>query len=148
MKVYRSTENSGIPGHKPNMVFAGPDSMNNDQYIILDGAFFAIDPREYEVVQVSELPKHYKNNKFYLIDGVFSYINAEDEVADKWVDVRAKRDQLLDESDELSLSKWQDRWLAQSEALRNAWTAYRQALRDIPTTYTNPDEVVWPDLPA
>ena len=148
MRVYRATENSGVPGHKPNLVFAGPDAINNDQYVIIDGVFCAFDPKEYEVVHVQELPRHFANKKFYLIDGVFSYVNAEDETADKWADVRAKRDQLLDKSDELSLSNWQDRWLAQSEEVRTAWTNYRQALRDIPTTFSNPDEVVWPELPA
>lgn len=30
---------------------------------------------------------------------------------------------------------------------KEAWTDYRQALRDLPDNYTTVDEVVWPDQP-
>ena len=31
--------------------------------------------------------------------------------------------------------------------IKNAWTAYRQALRDITNTYSSLDDVVWPTKP-
>ena len=33
------------------------------------------------------------------------------------------------------------------DAIKNAYTSYRQALRDITNTYNNPRTVVWPDKP-
>ena len=30
--------------------------------------------------------------------------------------------------------------------VRDAWVAYRQALRDIPNTYTSIEDVIWPDI--
>ena len=33
------------------------------------------------------------------------------------------------------------------DAIKNAYTAYRQALRDITKTYNDPRKVVWPDKP-
>jgi len=30
---------------------------------------------------------------------------------------------------------------------KSLWALYRKKLRDIPTTYSNPDEVVWPQKP-
>tara|TARA_Y100000114_G_scaffold38736_1_gene34466 strand:+ start:8778 stop:9119 length:342 start_codon:yes stop_codon:yes gene_type:complete len=33
------------------------------------------------------------------------------------------------------------------DAIKNAYTAYRQALRDITKTHNNPRTVVWPDKP-
>ncbi|MCD9550856.1 hypothetical protein GLP21_19775, partial [Photobacterium carnosum] len=30
---------------------------------------------------------------------------------------------------------------------KTEFTAYRQALRDIPQTYDNPDDIVWPTKP-
>lgn len=31
---------------------------------------------------------------------------------------------------------------------KEAWAVYRQALRDIPQTYPNPADVVWPTIPG
>jgi len=33
------------------------------------------------------------------------------------------------------------------DEIKNAYTSYRQALRDITNTYNNPRTVVWPDKP-
>ena len=58
----------------------------------------------------------------------------------KWEEVRTERNKLLSESD----------WTQNQdvpETTRNAWTTYRQTLRDIPSTYSSPEEVVWPTKP-
>ena len=57
-----------------------------------------------------------------------------------WDTVRAKRNVLLTESD------WTD---LPNTPLSNKqeWLDYRQALRDIPSTFTNPEDVVWPTKP-
>ena len=56
-----------------------------------------------------------------------------------WSDIRATRNNLLAASD------W--RAMPDAPAMSDAWTLYRQALRDIPETYSSPSDVVWPVEP-
>jgi hypothetical protein len=54
--------------------------------------------------------------------------------------VRRKRDVLPKESD----------WVGLTDAVvknKEAWVTYRQALRDLPQTFSTPEEVVWPEKP-
>jgi hypothetical protein len=60
----------------------------------------------------------------------------------KWSDVRPQRDALLRKSDWTQLSD-----APFSDEQKTVWAAYRQALRDLPQTYPNPADVVWPTLP-
>ena len=39
------------------------------------------------------------------------------------------------------------RWEAMTEGQKQAWRAYRQALRDIPQVFTDPEDVIWPVPP-
>lgn len=55
-------------------------------------------------------------------------------------EVRARRDQLLRETDWTQL-------LDIDEGVRAMYAAYRQALRDIPLQEGFPESVTWPDLP-
>jgi len=57
-----------------------------------------------------------------------------------WDTIRAKRDQLIRESDWTMIS---DASVDQAQ-----WASYRQILRDLPQTYTNPEDVVWPTMPS
>lgn len=59
-------------------------------------------------------------------------------------DVRAERDRLLAESDVYVLP---DRWEAYTAEQRSAWSAYRQALRDIPEQAGFPFDISWPTKP-
>ena len=59
-----------------------------------------------------------------------------------WATVRAKRNQLLRKSDWTAVTD-----TVLSEAEQTAWAEYRQALRDIPQTYDDAGDVVWPDAP-
>jgi hypothetical protein len=57
-----------------------------------------------------------------------------------WEQIRAQRDSLLTASD------WTD--LPNSPVKnKEAWLAYRQSLRDLPSTFKTPEEVVWPEKP-
>ena len=59
-----------------------------------------------------------------------------------WVDVRAERDTRMAEVD------WTQTLDCQlPEAKKAEFAAYRQSLRDVPQTYNNPDDVVWPEKP-
>lgn len=63
-------------------------------------------------------------------------------VAEGWVDVIEKRDRLMVDADHLvniAMDNEQD---------VKPFRAYRQALRDIPQTYSNPEDVVWPQKPT
>lgn len=60
-----------------------------------------------------------------------------------WHEIREKRAALLAACDWTQLL---DNGLG--AALRAQWVAYRQLLRDIPQTYTDPDDVVWPTPPG
>ncbi len=59
-----------------------------------------------------------------------------------WANVRGKRDDLLRDSDWTAVTD-----TALSEADQTDWEDYRQALRDIPQTYDDAGDVVWPDAP-
>lgn len=66
----------------------------------------------------------------------------EDITQTKWNAIRESRAIFLREADNLvaiALDKSED---------PAPYRKYRQALRDIPQTYSNPDDVVWPDKPA
>ncbi|KZN53432.1 phage tail assembly chaperone [Pseudoalteromonas luteoviolacea] len=56
-----------------------------------------------------------------------------------WVTVRSRRNNLLIESD-----VWVLRTLEKSNPIPVELSDYRQALRKLPETATNPTEVVWP----
>ena len=53
--------------------------------------------------------------------------------------VRAQRNRLLSECD------WTQ--LADAQVDKQAWAAYRQALRDVPSQDGFPDTIVWPEKP-
>tara|TARA_R110000823_G_scaffold187342_2_gene319613 strand:+ start:1269 stop:1547 length:279 start_codon:yes stop_codon:yes gene_type:complete len=63
---------------------------------------------------------------------------ADGAVAREWVEVRAKRNQLLADSD----------WRAMSDlTLSDGWTTYRQALRDV-GGQADPSNITWPTEPS
>ena len=61
------------------------------------------------------------------------------EPARKWSAIRAQRDALLAASD----------WMANSDVtMPDAWTTYRQALRNLPASQSDPDDIVFPEKPS
>lgn len=61
-------------------------------------------------------------------------------ISDKWNSIRNKRNRLLIKCD------WTQ--LLDSSVDKTSWANYRQELRDIPQTYTDPDDVIWPIAPT
>lgn len=60
------------------------------------------------------------------------------EPASKWASVRSKRDALLSSCD----------WMATSDVtMTDAWKAYRQSLRDVPSQ-SDVDNITWPTEPS
>lgn len=60
----------------------------------------------------------------------------------KWRSIRGQRDALLSASDYVILPD-----APYSDVTKTNYRTYRQALRDLPQTYSNPDDVVWPTKP-
>lgn len=62
------------------------------------------------------------------------------EVVVTWDTIRAKRDQLIRDSD------WT--MIPGATVDQRSWSAYRQILRDLPQTYPTPESVIWPEVPS
>ncbi|PMN73188.1 hypothetical protein BCT27_12445 [Enterovibrio norvegicus] len=60
-----------------------------------------------------------------------------------WNIIRTRRDLLISKTDWTQVPD-----CPLSNEKKAEFLAYRQALRDIPQTYTNPDDVVWPTKPT
>ena len=65
---------------------------------------------------------------------------AADILAVKWVDIRSRRDGLMAESDYMAMPD--------SPAISDAWKTYRAALRDLPASESDPDDITFPDEPS
>lgn len=80
-----------------------------------------------------------------MISGAPKYVHvlADMTEAEIWAPVRAERDARLATCDWTQLA---DAPLAAE--VKSAWATYRQALRDLPETQTDPVNVVWPTEPA
>ncbi|MDW2094114.1 tail fiber assembly protein [Vibrio sp. 1865] len=61
----------------------------------------------------------------------------------KWQLIREKRQPLIDQTDWTQMPDAQLTTEKKSE-----FANYRQSLRDLPQTYDNPDNVVWPEKPT
>tara|TARA_R100000781_G_scaffold25673_1_gene18875 strand:- start:859 stop:1137 length:279 start_codon:yes stop_codon:yes gene_type:complete len=59
-------------------------------------------------------------------------------IDEKWATIRSKRDVLLSRCD------W---WGSSDVTMSDAQTAYRKALRDLPASESNPDDIVFPSKP-
>ena len=72
----------------------------------------------------------------------YAYNESDLVTENRWAEVRAIRDAKLSGADKLMN-------FAVDNALDTAAISqYRQALRDIPQTYNQPDDVVWPQKPS
>jgi len=62
---------------------------------------------------------------------------------EKWLEIRVKRDKLIRDTDYLVQPDY-----PLSDSLKSEIIVYRQALRDIPQSVGDPDDVVWPLQPV
>lgn len=90
--------------------------------------------------RASENNSYYKSFLAWLDEGNTPLPAEGTEVT--WDTIRAKRDQLIKDSD------WT--MIPGATVDQAAWAAYRQILRDLPQTYaaTGPESVVWPVAPS
>ena len=68
---------------------------------------------------------------------------ASDVLADKWASIRSKRDNLIAKSDWTVATD-----TALSDSVKAKWVTYRKALRDLPASKSDPDDITWPDAPS
>jgi hypothetical protein len=66
-----------------------------------------------------------------------------EEIEAQWDIIRLERDRLLKESDYTQISDY-DLGIEN----REEWRVYRQILRDLPETQTNPFDISWPLMPV
>ena len=66
------------------------------------------------------------------------------DVLAEWKFARSIRDEYLVTSD---LNVLPDRWAAMSAEKQAEWSTYRQALRDIPSNFTDPADIQWTTKP-
>ena len=66
----------------------------------------------------------------------------ENKTNEAWRKIREERNQLLKDSDYIMFPD-----ITTSAEKKQEWTTYRQSLRDIPQTFSNPDDVIYPDKP-
>ena len=96
----------------------------------------------YRLNGVIDVPNAPANSEYQLIQEWIAEGNTPEPipVEQGWLAIRAKRDSLIRESD----------WTMTPGATvdQAQWTAYRQVLRDLPQTYENPEDVVWPTVPS
>ena len=58
---------------------------------------------------------------------------------EKWISIRDSRNAKLEESD----------WRGMSDVtMSSAWKTYRAALRDLPASESDPDDITWPTKPS
>lgn len=100
-----------------------------------------------------KVPDYGEDEVAVFSNGEWSVIKTTDlpappeENLDPWIEIREKRDALLRESDTESFITLLDVWESKTAEEQTAWLEYRKALRDIPSTYENADDVTWPEKP-
>lgn len=84
------------------------------------------------------------SKKYKLVDGSIvteDYVMPQELITEaKWEEVRTERNKLLTETDWTQLPDI-------PTEVKESWQTYRQALRDVPSTYSSPEDVVWPTRP-
>lgn len=65
-------------------------------------------------------------------------LSEEQQILNKWTDIRQTRNRLLAETD------W---WAVSDRTMSTEEKQYRQTLRDLPSVFNNPDDVIFPEKP-
>lgn len=80
------------------------------------------------------------------VNGDFGPISAYNRnINSEWNVVRFKRDNFLKDSDYTQLPDVQS---TMSTSKKTEWLNYRQQLRDITSTFSDPADVIWPTIPT
>lgn len=79
-----------------------------------------------------------ENKKLVLENDKLTLVERESGI--NWNLIRTKRNRLLKTSDHKVMPDY--------PSDKEVWSAYRQALRDIPQKYADPNKVLWPEQPT
>lgn len=79
-------------------------------------------------------------NKELTVDSKGKLKLVDKAVAVTWDLIRFRRNRLLKDSDYTQMADW--------PGDKEAWSVYRQALRDIPEVFDSPHDVIWPTAPG
>jgi len=79
-----------------------------------------------------------QGKEIYLNDNILAL--RDKTIVITWNNVRDKRNYLLTKADYTQMPDW--------PGDKVAWATYRQTLRDLPQTYTNASDVIWPTKPG
>ena len=97
----------------------------------------AADPEDHGVNIYNDI----LSGKYGPIGDYVAPVQVTPSASELWQRVRAKRNALLTASDYTQMPDYN----AESKA---AWATYRQTLRDLPNTQTDPANIIWPDVPT
>jgi Phage tail assembly chaperone protein len=90
---------------------------------------------EERIAYINELNNN--DNQLSVVDGKLA-LTAKEKII-TWETIRLDRNDKLNSSDHTQIADYPGN--------KEAWSIYRQQLRDIPSTFSNPDEVIWPTQP-
>jgi hypothetical protein len=90
---------------------------------------------EERIKYINEL--NHNDNRLSLVDGKLVLTIKEKIIT--WETIRLDRNDKLNSSDYTQIPDF--------PGDKEAWSIYRQQLRDIPSTFNKPDEVIWPTQP-
>jgi hypothetical protein len=99
----------------------------------------------WQIIDETNIPTDRKYRNAWVVSGNSVVIDDTKARALEMITLRKKRDSLLSESDIYVLP---DRWNSYTEEKKAEWSAYRQALRDLPDTVTDVFNPVWPVMPS
>lgn len=96
-----------------------------------------------QYVEYGSAPVHESGQwilKTFVLDKSQAQLEQEEENA--WVQIRDERNRRIGMCDWTQIAD-----VSLTGDQKVAWTTYRQALRDLPQTQTNPFNIIWPDEP-
>lgn len=119
-------------------------------YCSVNGGFYDTDFIDYgqlpdERFEISAAQRDFYLNAINNDNKEIIVVNGALQLRDKivvltWDGVRLIRNNLLSSSDYTQMVDY--------PGDKTAWATYRQLLRDIPQTYTDPNDVIWPSPPG
>lgn len=98
--------------------------------------------KEYYEGTEYHFPATFNNAVEYIVSIQQPFVSDAAAESMKWDEIRIKRDRLIAVTDWIQMP---DSPLSSEQ--KQAYTSYRQSLRDIPQLYSNPDNIVWPQKP-
>lgn len=98
----------------------------------------------WQIIDAANIPTDRTYRDAWVLSGNSIIVDPVKAQEIEMISLRKTRDELLAESDLYVLP---DRWNTYTEEKKAEWTAYRQALRDLPETVIDVFNPVWPERP-